>query len=238
MMNVNSQTQIRQMLFPGECSEPVKSFKTENPQYDPNARPRPRRWIDYELHGIWGKEQPGRLQADVKTAKGTAAVSTAVLWSLVGKPGAAAKALAELNEAEAAASAADAGSSSSGDATHQQQEQPVSIFDDELSPHDLQDESDSTTAAAIAGGDRDSAGGEDEAEVIRIVPGGDLSARQLEALQQEAAAKKLGKMYAAMGGGREGLEACVALEKLIEVSNLGNIDFLRECLSALFCGES
>jgi hypothetical protein len=45
-------------------------------------------------------------------------------------------------------------------------------------------------------------------------------------------------MYAAMGGGREGLEACVALEKLIEVSNLGNIDFLQKCLSALFCGES
>jgi hypothetical protein len=214
-MNVNSQTQIRQLLFPGECSEPVKSFKTENPDYDPNARPRIRRWIDYELHGIWGKEQPGRLQADVKTAKGTAAVSTAVLWSLVGKPGAAAKALAELNEAETAAGAS---SSSDGSTHQQQQEQPVSIFDDELSPHDLQDESDATTAAAAAGGE--GGAGEEEEEVIRIVPGGDLSARQLEALQQEAAAKKLGKMYAAMGGGREGLEACVALEKLIEVSLL------------------
>lgn len=221
LMNVNSQVQIRQLLFPDLCAEPVKAFKAENPDYDPNARPRPRRWLDFELHGIWGMGQPGRLTADVKTDKGLAAVSGAVLWSLVGKPGAAAKALAELDAAEAAA-AGDGGDNT------QQQQQPQqvaasSIFDDddddELSTHDLHDDGDGNpTAAAAAGRGKDGARQEDEEEeVVRIVPGGDLSADQLAALQQEAASKKLGKMYVAMGGGREGLEACEALEKLIEV---------------------
>eukprot|EP00884_Botryococcus_braunii_P003367 jgi/Botrbrau1/13030/Bobra.0389s0021.1 len=44
-----------------------------------------------------------------------------------------------------------------------------------------------------------------------------------EALQREAAAKGLGKMYIAFGGGREGLEACAALDALCEV---GAIDTL------------
>lgn len=220
LMNVNSQVQIRQLLFPGECAEPVKTFKASNPEYDPNARPRMRRWIDFELHGIWGKGEPGRLTAEVKTSKGTAAVSGAVLWSLVGKPGAAAKALvgapgaaakalAELDAKEAAAAAAADGSVSSSEAglqLQQQQQEAASVLDDALSPHDLQEDSEAAGAA----------GAVDE-DVLRVVPGGDLTEDQLEALQQEAAANKWGKMYAAMGGGREGLEACVALEKLIEV---------------------
>jgi len=219
-MNVNSQVQIRQLLFPGECAEPVKTFKAANPEYDPNARPRMKRWIDFELHGIWGKGEPGRLTAEVKTSKGSAAVSGAVLWSLVGKPGAAAKALvgapgaaakalAELDAKEAAAAAAADGSVSSSEPglqQQQQQQEAASVLDDALAPHDLQDDSEAAGAAGAVGED-----------VLRVVPGGDLTADQLEALEQEAAANKWGKMYAAMGGGREGLEACVALEKLIEV---------------------
>ena len=36
-------------------------------------------------------------------------------------------------------------------------------------------------------------------------------------LEAEAKAKGFGKLYAALGGGREGLEACVAMEALCEV---------------------
>jgi hypothetical protein len=223
-MNVNSQVQIRQLLFPGQCAEPVKAFKAENPEYDPDLRPRPRRWIDYEIHGIWGAGQPGRLQPEVQTKKGLAAVSTAVLWSLVGKPGAAAKALAELDAAEAAAAGPD-NSSSSTDSTQRTSTAAaadasvLSMIDEDPSPHEVDgDEDVDDAAAARAAAAAAGAAREGDAELaVRAVPGGDLTPERLAELESEAAAKKLGKMYAAMGGGREGLEACMALEKLIEV---------------------
>lgn len=42
-------------------------------------------------------------------------------------------------------------------------------------------------------------------------------AAKLEALEKEAKEKGLGKLYAACGGGEEGLRACVAIEALCEV---------------------
>ena len=45
-----------------------------------------------------------------------------------------------------------------------------------------------------------------------------LTVEEVEALQVEAKAKGYGKLYAAMGGGEEGLEACIAVEALCEVS--------------------
>ena len=47
-----------------------------------------------------------------------------------------------------------------------------------------------------------------------------LTVEEVEALQVEAKAKGYGKLYAAMGGGEEGLEACIAVEALCEVSTL------------------
>jgi hypothetical protein len=38
---------------------------------------RPRRWVDFELCGLWGAD--ARLLVEVKTEKGAAAVSMAVL---------------------------------------------------------------------------------------------------------------------------------------------------------------
>lgn len=216
-MNVNSQVQIRQMLFPDSCETPSKAFKASNPDYDPNARPRQRRWIDFELHGLWGEGQPGRLAVDVKTDKGMAAVSGAVLWSLVGKPGAAKKALDELlhkeaAEKEAAGAAADSGSSSSeaaaavGSSIHG--DDNYIIDDDVHDEEDLLDEGNGDSGAAAAAA---------AAPEVMLVAAADVDPEQLAALQAEAARLKLGKMYAAMGGGREGIEACLALEKLIEV---------------------
>jgi hypothetical protein len=68
-MNVNSGVQIRQLLFPDSCEGPTKMFKTLNPEYDPSIKPRPRRFIDFELHGVWGKGEKGRLAVDVTTDK-------------------------------------------------------------------------------------------------------------------------------------------------------------------------
>jgi hypothetical protein len=209
-MNVNSQVQIRQLLFPTYCEKPVKSFKAANPDYD--ARPRKPRWIDFEIHGLWGNGQPGRLAVDTTTAKGMPAASSAVLWSLVGKPGAARQALKALDEKEAAQCGQDAaadGSSGSG-----LEASLVSIHDD--TDDEVDDDEISTGAAAGAGGGAAAAAAE-----VQLVPGGDLSDEQLAALQAEAASMKLGKMYAAMGGGRAGIEACLALEQLIEVRAAG-----------------
>jgi hypothetical protein len=214
-MNVNSQVQIRQMLFPDSCPTPTKAFKAENEAYDP-ARPRGKansRRRDFVLHGLWGEGAPGRLAVDATTDKGMAAVSSAVLWSLVGKPGAAAKALAELQQQE--------GGGGGGGATAADL-----LPDDGL--HEGFEAADedgggaasaaSVDAAAAAAGGEDGGGGQQTAaEEVRVLPWAGMTEARLAELQAEAAAKKLGKMYAAMGGGHEGLEACVALEKLIEV---------------------
>ena len=53
--------------------------------------------VDITLFGLWGRNQPSRLKPEVFTPIGWPAVSTPVLRSLAGKPGAARKALAELD---------------------------------------------------------------------------------------------------------------------------------------------
>ncbi|WIA09343.1 hypothetical protein OEZ85_008750 [Tetradesmus obliquus] len=211
-MNVNSQVQIRQLLFPTYCETPSKKFKAANPNYNPEARPRTPRWLDFEIHGLWGLGQPGRLAVDTTTAKGLPAASSAVLWSLVGKPGAARAALKALDEKEAAERGES--SSSSGSAT-EAEAALVSIHEDDADDGEMLglDEDDSSGSSSNATNAAAAAAPE-----VQLVPGGDLSDGQLAALQAEAASMKLGKMYAAMGGGRAGIEACRALEQLIEVS--------------------
>jgi hypothetical protein len=243
-MNVNSQVQIRQLLFPTYCEKPAKSFKASNPDYDPDARPRKPRWIDFEIHGLWGNGQPGRLAVDTTTAKGLPAASSAVLWSLVGKPGAARNALKALDEKEAAergdGAAADSSSSDSGSNL---EAALVSIHDegDDADLHEIDD--DEISSSAAAGGSAAAAAPE-----VQLVPGGDLSDEQLAALQAEAASMKLGKMYAAMGGGRAGIEACLALEQLIEVRiylkdgglglNLDSANILASARGKVFASSS
>lgn len=218
-MNVNSQVQIRQLLFPTYCETPSKKFKAANPNYNPEVRPRTPRWLDFEIHGLWGLGQPGRLAVDTTTAKGLPAASSAVLWSLVGKPGAARAALKALDEKEAAERGES--SSSSGSAT-EAEAALVSIHEDDADDGEMLglDEDDSSGSSSNA----TNAAAAAAAPEVQLVPGGDLSDEQLAALQAEAASMKLGKMYAAMGGGRAGIEACRALEQLIEVSSAALCD--------------
>jgi DNA polymerase-1 len=52
--------------------------------------------MDIELHGVWGRSTPTPLEPEVFTPAGWPACSTPVLRTLAGKPGAAKRALAEL----------------------------------------------------------------------------------------------------------------------------------------------
>jgi len=131
------------------------------------------------------------------------------------------EALDELLAAEAAAS----GSGSNGIAVEAAAgQQALASLDDVVMPdqdddgeHMLLDDLDGdVTSAAAAGGQAGSSASAAAVDVVQVAGGG-MNPEQLAALKEEAEAKKLGKMYVAMGGGREGLEACIALEKLIEV---------------------
>ena len=76
--------------------------------------------------------------------------------------------------------------------------------------------SESSDAASFAGGDVDAEWSTDDGDIQRAhaaqqrMRAPRLSDAQLDALQLEGDAKGYGRMYAAMGGGREGLEACAA----------------------------
>lgn len=64
------------------------------------GKKRAKKNIDVEMHGIWGKGRMSPLKPEVYTPSGWPASSTPVLRSLAGKPGAAKRALAELDGAE------------------------------------------------------------------------------------------------------------------------------------------
>ena len=63
--------------------------------------------MEITLHGLWGPGEASPLKAEIFTASGAPAVSTPVLRSLAGKPGAAKKALLELEGQDASADSSD-----------------------------------------------------------------------------------------------------------------------------------
>jgi hypothetical protein len=58
--------QIRQLLFPDATEGGVRAFKVDNPHYEEAVargdRPKPSRFMDMRLHGVWGEGVPGQLQ--------------------------------------------------------------------------------------------------------------------------------------------------------------------------------
>lgn len=58
--------QIRQLLFPDTVEGGARVFKVPNPDYERGIaedwQPRPLRFLNMELHGIWGKGVPGALK--------------------------------------------------------------------------------------------------------------------------------------------------------------------------------
>lgn len=63
------------------------------------GKKKPKKNIDITLWGVWGRGRAGPITPEVFTSTGLPAVSTPVLRALAGKPGAAKKALAELDSA-------------------------------------------------------------------------------------------------------------------------------------------
>ncbi|KAI8477360.1 MAG: hypothetical protein J3K34DRAFT_591 [Monoraphidium minutum] len=67
LMNIGSGLQIRQLLFPDAEAGGVRVFRADNPDYERGIaegwKPKPTRYIDMRLHGVWGEGAPGRLQA-------------------------------------------------------------------------------------------------------------------------------------------------------------------------------
>ncbi|KAL0038670.1 hypothetical protein WJX79_002562 [Trebouxia sp. C0005] len=217
-MNVGSGAQIRQLLFAGvQNQKPEKGFleverifKAPNTEgwVDPNSKSKkPKKNIDFILHSLWGKQQEGAtpvIQPEIFTASGWPAVSTPVLRALAGKPGAAKRALNEQY--------GDSGLEASAD------EIPVEAMVDE-------DELDSSVDLMVT----DSK--DDDMEAVGAEPAKQHSAgvaistaiQSASQMDAEASQKGYGKAYAAFKGGREGLEACAAIDALCE---LGAIDTL------------
>ena len=103
-MNVGSGAQIRQLLFAGVPNqkpdlgdlEATRSFKIPNTTgyVEPGREGKaPLKNRSIELYGVFGKGEPTRFGVDVFTPSGWPAVSTPVLRTLAGKPGAAQGAL-------------------------------------------------------------------------------------------------------------------------------------------------
>lgn len=235
-MNVNSGVQIRQLLFPDSCNAPTKTFRALNPEYDLDPRPKGvRRYIDFTLHGLWGSgvRSTDRLTVEAETKKGMAAVSSAVLWSLAGKPGAAAKALAELQAQQQELVAASTASQNKKHTSSDDSRLAVSLHGgdglDDFELHNEDDEYHLETSAAVAAGSVDTG--------VHLSPAADVDPEEEAALEQEAKKWKLGKMFVAMAKGkgeegkREGIEACLALEKLIEVREFGLLRTAGSCLA-------
>lgn len=68
------------------------------------GKKRAKKTIDIELHGVWGKGVLSPLTPEVFTPSGWPASATPVLRTLAGKPGAAKRALEEMDGATAASS--------------------------------------------------------------------------------------------------------------------------------------
>ena len=72
--------------------------------YIEEGKKRVKKNMDIELHGVWGRSTPTPLEPDMFTPAGWPACSTPVLRTLAGKPGAAKRALAELEGADVSSS--------------------------------------------------------------------------------------------------------------------------------------
>ena len=114
LMNIGSALQLRQLLFAGalnqktsEAVEMVRVFKVPNETgFIEEGKKKPKKNIDIELHGLWGKNVPSPLPVEHTTPSGWPGANTPMLRGLAGAQGAAKKLLDEerfkLSEKEAA----------------------------------------------------------------------------------------------------------------------------------------
>lgn len=250
-MNVGSGTQLRQLLYAGVANSKSKQpahkaaakgeaaaaddrlelervFKVPNviSYVEPDSKTKkPKKNMDIRLYGLWGQGQPVGVQPEVFTPSGWPAVSTPVLRSLAGKPGAALKALKEkygvdLHVAEPidAIDDIDVDAESADVVTSSADEAPVE--GDGRSPGKGQAAASKRDGKVPAAGKGAAAQSAAQQPLEGVEEPSTQSFKQDE---QEAKAKGYGKFYAAFGGQKEGLEACAAIDAICEV---GAIDTL------------
>ena len=155
--------------------------------------------------------------------------------SLAGKPGAARKALEALLTSDASAP--------SPLSAQLLLEPYVPILADELdeaaSNLFAQEEEDEGALGTEVPPLGEAAGDEEEEDALmKGQQGRRGGAAGQEGLEAEARVKGFGRLYAALGGGREGLEACVAMEALCEVGGRMVLGGGREGLEACVAMEA
>ena len=166
---------------------------------------KPKKSKEVILHGIWGMGVPGGLKPDELTATSAAPVSLKVLKSLAGKGGAARKALEQMLKEEEIKSL------------------PPTPLSDEL------DEVEQNLPNRLASMEEEGEEVEEEMDMEEMDGVGAMEMERMAAaalndqLEAEAKSKGYGKLYAAMGGGKAGLEACVAVEALCEVNAIDKL---------------
>lgn len=166
------------------------------------APKKPRKTIDIRLHGLWGRAVPSPLRPATFTPSGWPAVSTPVLRGLSGEPGAALRALAELDGGDGAAAALPP---------------PVAEGADEAAARALLGEEDEF--GGNGDGDNDVFATVDEDGAPPPPPPSDKGKESKNA----PAPKGVGTLYAAFGGGREGLEASAAVDSLCELAAIDTL---------------
>jgi len=104
LVNVGSALQLRQLLFagaanfkkPDEKVEMVRMFKVPNEEgIIEEGKKKPKKNVEIELHGLWGKETPSPLKPEQFTPSGWPSSNTPVFRNLAGKPGVAQKLMKE-----------------------------------------------------------------------------------------------------------------------------------------------
>ena len=104
-MNIGSALQLRQLLFAGalnqktsEAVEMVRVFKVPNETgFIEEGKKKPKKNIDIELHGLWGRDVPSPLPVEHTTPSGWPGANTPMLRGLAGNQGAAKRLLREEN---------------------------------------------------------------------------------------------------------------------------------------------
>ena len=226
--------------------EPVKSFKVDNEWgLMRDGQKRPTKFWEVELDTVWGTDAKGAVLLPPPalptafTPSGAPQAGTPVLRGYAGKAGKALALLAERYPDSAVLAARRGPKSEAGDTEIAPIADDDSGSDDLLG--DLLEDGEavegvplSEVAAAAVSGSSSSpppplssqSSSSDEAEGADgplTRPGlgrawHDLKPAQRAALQAEAARDGIGRLYAAAGGGRAGLEACAAVDQLCEVS--------------------
>lgn len=105
LMNIGSALQLRQLLFAGalnqktsEAVEMVRVFKVPNETgFIEEGKKKPKKNIDIELHGLWGRDVPSPLPVEHTTPSGWPGANTPMLRGLAGNQGAAKRLLGEEN---------------------------------------------------------------------------------------------------------------------------------------------